>query len=70
MARLSPQVLVQLARRTVEHALKWKHTEEHAPPIPDGAEADELTAALAPLVMTVNGYGCLDEHTVYDETAT
>jgi len=49
MARLSLQVLVQLARRTVEHALKWKHTAEHAPPIPDGAEADELTAALAPL---------------------
>ena len=24
----------------------------------------------AGLVMTVNGYGCLDEHTVYDETAT
>ena len=70
MARFSPQVLVQLARRTVEHALKWKPTAEHAPPIPDGAEADELTAEIAPLVMTVNGYGCLDEHTVYDETAT
>ena len=24
----------------------------------------------AGLVMTVNGYGCLDEHTVYYETAT
>jgi len=139
MARLSPQVLVQLARRTVEQEFKWKHTAEHAPPIPDGAEADDPTAALAPLdvrllqqlgfrasydelaqtsawplplgmsphelalfgadcgmlserpesgdiflqrsfrgkdyihaglVMTVNGYGCLDEHTVYDETAT
>jgi len=139
MARLSPQVLVQLARRTVEQEFKWKHTEEHAPPIPDGAEADDPTAALAPLdvrllqqlgfrayydelaqtsawpvplgmsphelalfgadcgmlyerpesgdiflqrslrgkdyihaglVMTVNGYGCLDEHTVYYETST
>ena len=70
MARLSPQVLVQLARRTVQQEHKWKPTAEHAPPIPDGAEADELTAAIAPLVMTVNGYGCLDEHTVYDETAT
>ena len=70
MARLSPQVLVQLTRRAVQKELKWKPTAQHAPPIPDGAEADELTAALAPLVMTVNGYGCLDEHTVYDETAT
>ena len=49
MARLSPQVLVQLARRTVQQEHKWKHTEEHAPPIPDGAEADDPTAALAPL---------------------
>ena len=139
MARLSPQVLVQLTRRAVQKELKWKPTAQHAPPIPDGAEADDPTAALAPLdvrllqqlgfrasddelaqtsawplplgmsphdlaqfgadcgvlserpksgdiflqrsfrgkdvihaglVMTVNGYGCLDEHTVYYETAT
>jgi hypothetical protein len=49
MARLSPQVLVQLARRTVQQEHKWKHTAEHAPPIPDGAEADDPTAEIAPL---------------------
>jgi hypothetical protein len=35
MTRLSPQVLVQLARRTVERELTWTRTELHAPPIPE-----------------------------------
>lgn len=49
MARLSPQVLVQLTRRAVQQELKWKPTAQHAPPIPDGAETDDPTAAFATL---------------------
>lgn len=49
MGGLSPQVLVQLARRTVQRELKWKPTADHAPPIPDGAETDDPLAAGAPL---------------------
>jgi len=30
MARLSPQVLVQLTRRTVRQQFKWKPTAQHA----------------------------------------
>ena len=44
MTRLSPQVLVQLARTTMERELKWKRTEFHAPPIPDGALTDDPLA--------------------------
>ena len=49
MTRLSPQVLVQLARRTVERELKWTRTELHAPPIPEGAVSDDPLAELSPL---------------------
>jgi len=47
--RVSPQVLVQLARRTVERELKWTRTELHAPPIPEGAVTDDPLAELSPL---------------------
>ncbi|MES2177975.1 MAG: hypothetical protein V4550_08935 [Gemmatimonadota bacterium] len=49
MARLSPQVLVQMARNAVQQELNWKPTAQHAPPIPTGATADNPAAALAPL---------------------
>jgi len=49
MTRVSPQVLVQLARRTVERELKWTRTELHAPPIPEGAVTDDPLAELSPL---------------------
>ena len=49
MTRLSPQVLVQLARRMVERELKWTRTELHAPPIPVGAVTDDPLAELSPL---------------------
>ncbi|MDB4914701.1 MAG: hypothetical protein JWM95_2345 [Gemmatimonadetes bacterium] len=49
MARLSPQVLVQFARRAVQQELKWKPTAEHAPPIPDGAVSNDPTEACATL---------------------
>ena len=49
MTRLSPQVLVRLARMTVERELKWKRTELHAPPIPDAAVTDDPIALEAPL---------------------
>jgi hypothetical protein len=49
MTRVSPQVLVQLARRTVERELKCTRTELHAPPIPEGAVTDDPLAELSPL---------------------
>ena len=49
MTRLSPQVLVQLARRTVERELKLTRTELHVPPIPEGAVTDDPLAELSPL---------------------
>ena len=49
MARLSPQVLVQHTRRTVQRELKWKPTALHAPEIPDGAVSDDPTAGFATL---------------------
>ena len=49
MTRLSSQVLVQMARRTVERDLKWTRTELHATPIPEGAVTDDPLAELSPL---------------------
>lgn len=52
MAHLNPQVLVQVTRRTVEHQLRGKLTELHAPPIPGGPAGpatDDPAAALATL---------------------
>lgn len=49
MSRMSPQVLVQLARRTVERELKWTRTELHAPAIPRGAVSDDPLAESSPL---------------------
>ena len=49
MDRLSPQVLMQFARRTVEKELKWKPTADHAPPVPDGAVRAGPEPKCAPL---------------------
>lgn len=49
MARLEPQVMLQLARRLVQHEFKGMLTAWHAPEIPDGASSDDPGASLAPL---------------------
>ena len=49
MARLAAQVLLIHARNAIEREMKWKRTEEHAPPIPVGATAEDPAEELATL---------------------
>ena len=59
MTRLSPLVLVRHARMRIEQELKWKRTEDHAPPLPKGVVSDdplESEATLDVRLLQVLGY--------------